>query len=74
MIFLVSQLGENELVILGSDLIGDAGKDTNAYGGIHGSFGYGVRNLEGERILEMGSALDMILYNTVFKKCDILDS
>ena len=30
--------------------------------------GYGVRNLEGERMLEMVSALDMKVFHTCFKK------
>ena len=29
---------------------------------------YSVKNLEGDRILEMGPALDMILCNMFFKK------
>ena len=70
MISLVSKVGENELVILGDGINGHVGKDENGYDVIHGGFGNGGRNLEGERIIEMGSALDMIVYYTFFKKCD----
>ena len=56
LVFLFSKVGENELVILSGDLNRHVEKDVNGYDGIHGGFGYGVRNLEGERILEMGSA------------------
>lgn len=52
MISRVSKVGENEQVIL-SDLNRHVGKDANGYNGIHGGFGYGVRNLERERTYEM---------------------
>ena len=45
MTFLVLKVGENELVIPGGDLNGHVGKDANGYGGIHGDFSCGVRNL-----------------------------
>ena len=60
MISLVSKVGETELVILEGDLNGHVGKDGNGYDVIQGGFEYGVRNLEGERILKMGSTLDRI--------------
>ena len=66
----VSKFGKSEQVILGFDLKIYAEKDANVYDGIYGGFVYGFRNLEGERILEMGSALDMIVSNTFSKICD----
>ena len=53
LISLVSKVSDNELVMTGLDLNEHVGKDGSGYDGIHGGFGYGVRNLEGERILEM---------------------
>ena len=38
------------------------------YEDVHGGFGYGVRNAEGDRILEFGLALDMVVCNTLFNK------
>ena len=70
MISLVSKFGKSEQVLLGFDLKIYAGKDANAYDGIYGGFVYGFRNLEGERILEMESALDMIVSNTFSKIYD----
>ena len=70
MVTFVSKVGENELVILGGDLSGHVSKDVNGYDGIHRGFGYGVGNLNGERILEIGSALDMVVSNMLFKKRD----
>ena len=66
LISFVSKVGENELVI--HDI--HVGKDANGYDGIRGGFVYGVRNLEGERIIEIVSAFDMIVCNTFFKKRD----
>ena len=55
LISLVSKVSENELLMNGLDLNRHVGKES-VYCGVHGAFRYGVRNLEGERILEMGSA------------------
>ena len=60
-------VGENELVILGSDLNVYVGKDANDYDG----FGYGGRNIDAKRTLEMGSALDIIISNRFLQKQDI---
>ena len=56
LISLVSKVGENGLITLGGDLKGHVGEDSNGYDEIHGGFVSMVRNLERERILEMGSA------------------
>ena len=70
LISLVSKVGENDMLVIGGDFNGHVGKEANGYQGIHGGFGYGARNVEGERILEMGAALDMVVCNTFFKKQD----
>ena len=64
------QFGENKLVILGGNLSVYVVKGPNDYNWIHEGFGHGGRNLEADRILEMGSALDMIVSNTFFEKQD----
>ena len=63
-----SKIDDKELIILGGDLNGHVGKTTSGYEDVHGGFGYGVRNAEGERILEFGLALDMVVCNTLFQK------
>ena len=63
MISLFFKVSENELVMIDGDFNGHVGKDASGYDGIQSDFGYGVRNLEGEKILEMGSALDMTVCN-----------
>ena len=59
-----------ELIILGGGFNGLAGMDANGYDRIHGGFGTIFEILEIEIILEMGSALDMIVSNMFFKKRD----
>ena len=64
LISLISHVSENELVMIVGDLNGHVGKDAIDDDGTNGSFGYDVRNLEGERILEGESALDTTVWNT----------
>ena len=59
-----------ELLILGGGFNGLAGMDANGYDRIHGGFGTIFEILEIETILEMGSALEMIVSNMIFKKRD----
>lgn len=47
---------------------GHVGTDINGYEGVHGGHGYGMRNEEGERFLEMAQGLDLTIMNTYFKK------
>ena len=35
---------------------------------MHSGFGFGSRNKEGERLLEFGTATDMVFCNTLFRK------
>ena len=64
MISLFFKVSENELVKIDGDFSGHVGKDASGYDGIQSDFGYGVRNLEGVKIFEMGPALDMTVCNT----------
>ena len=64
----VPKLGIEELVLVAGDLNGHVGKFANGYEGVHGGFGYGNRNPEGERILEFCEATHMMVANTLFKK------
>ena len=49
---LIEGIKETERIMLGGDLNGHVGKGSNGYEGVHGGQEYGVRNAEGERILE----------------------
>ncbi|GJU72823.1 ataxia telangiectasia mutated family protein [Tanacetum coccineum] len=43
---------------------------SDGYAGVHGGFGYGVRNEEGRTILEFATAHDLVVVNYFFKKSD----
>ena len=46
------------------------GRDADGYGGVYGGMGFGTRNAEGERTLEFGDAVGMVVGNAFFKKED----
>jgi hypothetical protein len=50
----IGQAGCDEFVMLLGDLNGHVGANAEGYEGVHGGFGYGVRNEEGCRVLELG--------------------
>jgi len=56
-------------VILG-DFNGHVGKMQDGYKGTHGGFGYGKRNIEGERVLDFADSFGLKFANTWFKKDD----
>lgn len=58
------------MVIIGGDLNGHVEKDVDGCDSFHGSYGLGVKNTEGERVLEMGTALNIVVCNAWFKKRD----
>ena len=64
----VSKFGATEQVFIAGDLNGHVGASASGYVGPHGGYGYGVRNPEGERILEFCEATDMLVGNTLFTK------
>ena len=59
---------KQESIFIGSDMNGHFGRDADGYGGVHGCMEFGTRNAEGERILEFGDAVGMVVCNTFFKK------
>ncbi|XP_065315777.1 uncharacterized protein LOC135924611 [Gordionus sp. m RMFG-2023] len=52
-----SRLANEEGIILAGDLNGHVGASSEGYERVHGGFSYGMRNLEGERILEFSDAI-----------------
>ena len=69
-IIVLSGIPKQESIFIGSDMNGHVGRDADGYGGIHGGMGFCTRNAEGERILEFGDAVGMVVCNTFFKKED----
>ncbi|XP_071738793.1 uncharacterized protein [Rutidosis leptorrhynchoides] len=57
-------------LLIGGDLNGHIGTNVEGYAGVHGGFGYGVRNEEGLSILEFTVAHDLAVVNSFFKKRD----
>ena len=69
-IIVLSGIPKQESICIASDMNGHVGRDADGYGGVHGGMGFGTRNAEGERILEFGDAVGMVVCNTFFKKED----
>ncbi|XP_063595375.1 uncharacterized protein LOC134772335 [Penaeus indicus] len=66
----VREIPEEEEIILGADLNCHVGETAGGYEACHGGFGYGLRNEEGEEMLETLESLELVLVNTGFKKRD----
>ena len=47
-----------------------AGNDSSGYEGVHRGHGFGSRNDEGNRLLEMAESLDLFIDNTCFDKME----
>ena len=59
---------EGERVIVGGDLNGHAGVSRKAIERIHGGWGVGEKNDEGERVTYFAMAFDLSIVNTFFEK------
>ena len=67
---------EGERVIVGGYLNGHVGISREAIERIHGGWGVGEKNEEGERVTDFGMAFDLSIVNTFFEKetkpsCDL---
>ncbi|KAK3893367.1 hypothetical protein Pcinc_002801 [Petrolisthes cinctipes] len=67
LIAVASKVSEKEVLAVAGDFNGHVGKTSDGFEEVHEGNGYGERNT-GERILEFGFAMDMLVANTVFKK------
>jgi hypothetical protein len=65
---LVSSVPIYEKLFIGEDLNGHVGSTRVGFVGVHGGFGYGSRNQEGEGILNFALAYDLFVTNTLFRK------
>ena len=59
---------EGERVIVGGDLNGHGGISREAIERIHGGWGVGEKNEEGERVTDFAMAFDLSIGNTFFEK------
>ena len=64
---MVRSVPTGEKLFIGGDLNGHKGTSNTGFEGVHGGFGYGMRN-QGEDVLSFALAYDMIVANTLFKK------
>lgn len=55
---------------VGADFNGHVGRNTTSYGEIHGNYGYGSANPEGNDILDFAATFNMAIINTYFSKRD----
>jgi hypothetical protein len=65
---LVSSVPISKKLFIGGDLNGHVGSNRVGFDGVHGGFGYGSRNQEGEGILNFALAYDLFVTNTFFRK------
>lgn len=66
----VQSIPTTEKLYIGGDLNGHVGLSRSGFECIHGGFGYGTRNEEGEAILDFALSYDLMVVNTWFKKRD----
>jgi hypothetical protein len=65
---LVSSVPISEKLFIGEDFNGHIGFTRVCFDGVHGGFGYGSINQEGEDILNFVLAYDLSVTNTLFRK------
>ena len=65
---LVRSVPIGERLFIGGDLNGHVGTSNTGFEGMHGGFGYGCRNQEGEDVLSFALAYNMIVANTLFRE------
>jgi hypothetical protein len=65
---LVRAVPSSEKLFIGGDLNGHVGTSRVGYEAVHGGFGFGSRNQEGEEVLNFAIAFDLMLANTFFRK------
>ncbi|XP_063381235.1 craniofacial development protein 2-like [Cydia fagiglandana] len=67
---LINNIPKEENIDLGADLNGHVGRVSTNAKGCHGGHGYGVRNLDGDRIIQFATICNLAIVNTYFKKKD----
>jgi len=67
---LIQDIPLGEKIFLGGDLNGHVGSVSRGFEGVHGGYGLGELNAEGNSILDFSSAFDLTIANTCFRKRD----
>ena len=68
----IVKIGESENLFLCGDFNGHIGNSSAGYDGVHGGFGIGERNVEGEGILEFSIAYDLVICNSLFRASSLV--
>ena len=61
---------EEDKLILGADMNGRVGRRRDQYEDVHGGHAFGIRNEDGEYVLEMAQSFELACMNTWFQKLD----
>jgi hypothetical protein len=65
---MIRGVSSSEKLFIEGDLNGHVGTVREGFERVHGGFGYGEQNQEGEDILNFAIAYDLIVANTFFRK------
>ena len=65
---ILSDIDVGERLLICGDMNGHVGAEVDGFEGVHGGYGFGRRNVDGEMLLEFADALDFAVVNTWFKK------
>ena len=63
-----SKFHPDDMVVACGDWNGHVGQESDGYDGVHGGYGFGKRNAEGENLLDFAVANKLVVANTHFKK------
>ena len=66
----VARVPNDEFLMVCGDLNGHVGQGSNGFEGHHGGNGFGVRNQDGTRILDLCVATNLAITNTFYRKQD----
>ena len=62
----LSTVDAKEQLVVCGDMNGHVGARKDGFEGVHGGYGYGDRNEEGEMLLEFADAMKLVVANTWF--------
>ena len=65
---LIRAVPSSEKLFIEGDLNGHVGTTSAGSEAVHGGFGYGSRNQEGEEVLDFAVAFELMIANTFFRK------
>ena len=67
----LTEVGSDERLMVCGDFNGHVGESIDGFEGVHGGSGFGVRNLEGEVLLEFADSHSLVITNMCFTKVDL---